>query len=155
MTRRTPPWAPLAARLGFAGLLALAGALGCARAPKGDALKEWTPGDHDSSEKPTQGAGARGRKTSAGEDAGLPDVGEIAWRAQCISCHGPAGRGDGPQGPMLKATDLTAEAWQAKVSDGDIAQAITQGKNGRMPKFDLPPPVVDALVRKVRALRGG
>ena len=48
---------------------------------------------------------------------------------------------------------LTAEAWQAKVSDAEIAQAITQGKNGRMP-VRAPAPVVDALVAKVRALRG-
>lgn len=150
VTSRTTPRAALA----FPALLALAALAACSRAPKGEALPEWTAADHDQSDKPAANAGARGRKVAGGGDAGLPGVGDVAWQAQCVTCHGVGGKGDGPQGPMLKATDLTAEAWQAKVSDAEIAQAITQGKNGRMPKFDLPPPVVDALVAKVRALRG-
>ena len=63
------------------------------------------------------------------------------------------GKGDGPNGPMMKASDLTREEWQASVTDADIAAVIKTGK-GRMPKFDLPDPVVRGLVGRIRAVRG-
>jgi cytochrome c oxidase cbb3-type subunit 3 len=63
------------------------------------------------------------------------------------------GRGDGPNGPMLKATDLTSEEWQSKVADAEIAAAIREGKGGKMPKFDLSDQVVGGLVSRIRALR--
>jgi cytochrome c oxidase cbb3-type subunit 3 len=51
---------------------------------------------------------------------------------------------------MVKATDLTNPEWQQKTSDADIAGAIKNGK-GKMPKFDLPEPVLQALVARIRA----
>jgi len=63
------------------------------------------------------------------------------------------GRGDGPQGPLVHATNLTLAEWQAKVTDQEIADAIRNGKN-RMPKFDFPPDVVMGLVARIRATRG-
>jgi cytochrome c oxidase cbb3-type subunit 3 len=76
----------------------------------------------------------------------------VTWRNQCAQCHGLLGRGDGPNGPLLKATDLTKEEWQAKATDAEIAASIRDGK-GRMPKFDLPDPVVVGLVARIRAVR--
>jgi hypothetical protein len=55
-------------------------------------------------------------------------------------------------GPMVRAPDLTNGDWQATVSDADMATIIKNGKN-RMPKFDLPMPVIAGLVARVRALR--
>jgi cytochrome c oxidase cbb3-type subunit 3 len=78
---------------------------------------------------------------------------DLTWRSQCQSCHGPSGRGDGPQGPMNKAADLGREDWQAKVKDEEIAATILNGK-GKMPKFDLPDEVVKGLVARVRSYRG-
>jgi mono/diheme cytochrome c family protein len=78
---------------------------------------------------------------------------EVTWRNQCASCHGLIGRGDGPQGPMVHATNLTQPEWQAKVTDQDIADVIRNGKN-RMPKFDFPPDVVAGLVARIRMARG-
>lgn len=78
---------------------------------------------------------------------------DITWQNQCQSCHGPGGHGDGPQGPMLKATNLSQEDWQSKARDEDIVRAITQGK-GKMPPFDLPEDVVKGLVVRVRSFRG-
>jgi mono/diheme cytochrome c family protein len=78
---------------------------------------------------------------------------EVTWRNQCASCHGPIGRGDGPQGPMVRATNLTLPEWQAKVSDQEIADVIRNGKN-RMPKFEFPPDVVAGLVARIRAAKG-
>ena len=66
-------------------------------------------------------------------------------------CHGTVGRGDGPQGPMVRASDLTRPAWQASVTDAQIAQTIRTGR-GSMPAFDLPESTVNGLVRLIRLL---
>lgn len=124
-------------------------AAACDRPPSKD-LGEWTPADHDGEQK---GPAAPNAKQGAkGDGGGTPALVEIAWRQQCTSCHGTMGRGDGPQGPMFKAADLTNAEWQGKVSDQDIASAIQNGK-GRMPKFDLPPDVVTGLVARIRSFR--
>jgi cytochrome c oxidase cbb3-type subunit 3 len=88
-------------------------------------------------------------KTGGGDPAQLVD---LVWRQQCSTCHGPIGRGDGPSGPMVQAPDLTRADWQAKTTDVEIATMIHNGKN-RMPKFDLPDPVVRGLVARIRSLR--
>src|SRR6185436_4441984 len=72
-----------------------------------------------------------------------------AYRRSCAACHGQLGRGDGPQGPMLQARDLSDPTWQASVSDAQIAETITKGR-GRMPPAGLPPATVDGLVHLVR-----
>ena len=71
----------------------------------------------------------------------------------CNTCHGPLGKGDGPQGSLVKAPDLTRPDWQAKVTDEEIAARIRSGK-GLMPPNDLPDSTIKGLVARVRALRG-
>lgn len=122
-------------------------AAACDRPPSVE-LKEWSPTEHDGEEK-SLSTGKQGAKGDAG---GAPALVEITWRQQCASCHGPAGKGDGPQGPMFKAADLSRAEWQSKVKDEDIAAAIVNGK-GRMPKFDLKEDVVRGLVARVRSFR--
>jgi mono/diheme cytochrome c family protein len=79
------------------------------------------------------------------------ELAAVAWKERCANCHGRAGRGDGPQGPMLGAKDLTSDEWLGKTSDADIAAVIRDGKN-RMPAFpNLPKRVVDGLVKRIRA----
>ena len=121
--------------------------LGCDRPPSGS-VAEWTPADHDQKEqsKKQQGKGASGRTTG---DALV----EATWRTQCLTCHGPIGKGDGPTGPMVKAADLTDPAWQAKVTDEQLARSIREGK-GKMPRFDLPEPVVKGLIARIRTVSG-
>ena len=120
-------------------------------------LREWKASDHDRVDQPS-GQGARGPRlspapsSSAAANPTLTLV-EVAWRNQCASCHGLIGRGDGPQGPMVHATNLTAPEWQAKVSDQEIADVIRNGKN-RMPKFEFPPDVLNGLVARIRATKG-
>ncbi len=132
-------------------LAAAAGVAACDRAPSAEGLKEWTPADHDGEKKATANQAPKGDG-----GAGLnPATGlvELTWRNQCQSCHGPEGRGDGPQGAMFKAADLGREDWQSKVTDQEIAGTIANGK-GRMPKFELPDEVVKGLVARVRSFRG-
>lgn len=122
----------------------------CDRAPSAEGLREWSAADHD--RKDENARVATGQQSTGARDAAAAGLGELAWRNQCASCHGMLGRGDGPQGQMVNATDLSNPQWQARVTNQDIATAIRQGK-GRMPKFDLPDEVVTSLVEQVRAFR--
>ena len=123
------------------------------RRPPAD-LKEWSPADHDQPAAGQQGpqgqvAPPRQRPAPQQDTAGLV---ELAWSRNCAACHGEHGRGDGPQGPMLRAPDLTRADWQGRVSDEEIAQTIRSGRNN-MPKFDLPPAVLEGVVKRIRQNR--
>jgi cytochrome c oxidase cbb3-type subunit 3 len=132
--------------LSIAAVLALSALIGCDRAPPG--AREWTAADHPS---PEQAAPDPGKRPSSEEtDKTLV---EVAWQQNCASCHGPEGRGDGPEGPMVRAPDLTQAAWQARVTDEQLVETIRKGRN-RMPSFEsLPTAVVGGLVRRIRSLR--
>jgi hypothetical protein len=126
--------------------------VGCERPPSAESLKEWTPIDHRSQDDDKMAAGSQALPP-ASKGSGDAQLVDIAWRQQCASCHGPTGRGDGQMGPMVQAPDLSRNDWQAKVTDAEMAATIRNGRN-RMPKFDLPEPVVGGLVARIRALRG-
>ncbi len=146
--------APLAALALFAVL-----ATACDRPPSATSAREWSASDHDHADEKgkvlsgesSTGNGKRGAKgdkaKSAAED--VATVVELTWQKQCAVCHGVEGRGDGPNGPLVKAPDLT----QSKTSDAEMA-TIIKGGRGMMPKFDLGDDVVAGLVARVRALGG-
>jgi mono/diheme cytochrome c family protein len=134
----------------------LSGALtACDSAPAAASLPEWTPQDHDhSDDKQNVATGAQVASPGGGsKDDGTRTLVEVTWRNQCATCHGLAGHGDGPNGPMVHATDLTQNEWQSSVTDPQIAASISNGK-GKMPRFDLPPNVMAGLVARIRASRG-
>jgi mono/diheme cytochrome c family protein len=115
------------------------------------AVREWTPSDHDRDPGSPAQAPSAARGNPAEAQAQLV---EVAWSRQCASCHGPEGRGDGPQGPMAGARDLTAAAFQSATPDEQMIRSIRGGK-GRMPAFaDLPEPIVTGLVRRIRRAGG-
>jgi len=119
-------------------------------------LREWKESDHDRPDESQAGRAARPQRGQVQPSASASPTAtlvEVTWRNQCAACHGMAGRGDGPQGPMVRAPDLTQPEWQAKVTDEQIAEVIQTGKN-RMPKFDFPPDVVKGLVGRIRASKG-
>jgi len=130
--------------LGFAAL-----ALACNDTPPD--LRTWRPTDHDHTENPNSDQVQVTDAGAAEPGHGLDDVTIAAWKANCTSCHGPIGRGDGPQGPMVHAADLSRSEWQSSVTDEQIANTIRQGK-GRMPGFALPDATVQRLVALVRML---
>ncbi len=139
-------------RLASAACLALGvGAVACERPPSAGSAKEWTPTDHHSQDDDRAQAAQGQPRGAKGDDAA--QLVEIAWRQQCATCHGTAGKGDGPMGAMMQAPDLTRAAWQTKTTDADIAAVIQSGRN-KMPKFDLPDPVIRGLVARIRSLRG-
>ena len=127
---------------------------GCESPPAAADLREWTPQDHDhGDDKQRAASGAQATPGGGSTDEGTRTLVEATWRNQCTSCHGPLGRGDGPSGPMVRATDLTKNEWQSSVTDPQIAASISNGK-GKMPRFDLPPNVLAGLVARIRAVRG-
>ena len=82
------------------------------------------------------------------------------FKSKCVVCHGDAGKGDGPGAAALtpKPRAFRDAAWQAKVSDEDIAKIILEGgpavgKSPAMPPNpDLKdkPEVVAGLVKLIR-----
>jgi cytochrome c oxidase cbb3-type subunit 3 len=144
------------ARLRHAATVAVSAlVLACDRPPSAEGLPEWTPNDHVSKDDRTRMM--QGQVPAASKDAAAASAAQtildVTWRNQCALCHGMVGRGDGPQGPMFRATDLTSAEWQSRVTDDDIRNAIKNGK-GKMPKFDLPDDVLSAMVVRVRSLKG-
>jgi cytochrome c oxidase cbb3-type subunit 3 len=115
-------------------------------------LREWRVSDHDHTDKPNSGqVQVDPNDAGAKAPAGLEDVTIVAWQQNCTKCHGQIGQGDGPQGPMVKATNLTDATWQASVTDEQITRSIKEGK-GAMPASNLPDGTIQKLVKLVRMM---
>ncbi|MFM2152213.1 MAG: hypothetical protein RL199_648 [Pseudomonadota bacterium] len=90
--------------------------------------------------------------------AGAVRAEEIApvWTKQCKSCHGADGKGDTEMGKKSKAEDLTTAAWQGRMTDAKIRNAIENGvpkTKMKAYKEKLSPEQIDALVTYVRSLK--
>ncbi len=112
-------------------------------------VRPWKPEDHDNSKaaRTVQTSGI----TKPGDE--LATLITITWDQNCTSCHGRGGRGDGPQGRMVRAPDLGRPDWQDRVTDESIANVIRKGRN-KMPSYSsLPDKVVDGLVVRVRSFK--
>jgi mono/diheme cytochrome c family protein len=141
--------------------ITLCGITGCDRPPSDQGLPEWTASDHDRNEEQQRAANGQQAPSSAAQavqanrgDGGVDPLAtlvDVTWRTQCAVCHGATGRGDGPNGPMVRAQNFADADFQKSRTDAELTASIMNGK-GRMPKFDLPPQVVAALVRRVRIL---
>ena len=127
-------------------LVALFALPGCS--PDPGEVREWLPADHDQAGAQANPNQVRQKAESKEDDT--RELAELAWRKNCVNCHGAEGHGDGPQGRMVQAPDLTQTELLQKLSDDDIASTIKHGKN-RMPPFaNLPDRVVAALVLRIR-----
>ena len=123
-------------------------ALAAACQPDRGEVREWQAADHEGSGAPQQRRGQE--KPPATKEDTSSALAETIWRKNCATCHGMAGRGDGPQGSMVGAKDLTSDEFLGAISDEGIVDSIKKGKN-RMPAFpDLPEPVLKGLVKRIR-----
>lgn len=85
--------------------------------------------------------------------------GRTLYKANCVSCHGETGRGDGPAGGVMKPPprDHTDRAYMSTLSDTEIGRVIQMGgaikgkplmpSNPQIKGADL-----EALVAYVRSL---
>lgn len=81
-------------------------------------------------------ARAARKKNPIPTDANSVAAGKAVYAAQCLSCHGPAGHGDGPAAKDLnpKPRNLSEPAIQSQ-TDGSIFWKLTEGKKP-MPTFE-------------------
>jgi cytochrome c oxidase cbb3-type subunit 3 len=131
-------------------LLSLCAALALLGCDKRE-VREWQPTDHD--QPAGQQAGQVAPRPASSGAQGNQELVEIAWQRNCVLCHGQRGKGDGPQGPMVRAPDLTRADWQSRVGDAEIAEVIRKGRNKMPPFANLPDQVITGLVGRIRANR--
>jgi cytochrome c6 len=76
------------------------------------------------------------------------------YKTNCVSCHGPDGRGS-VVGKSLHAADFHSAQVQQQ-SDAQLAEVVGQGR-GNMPAFGtrLSKDQIDALVKYIRTLAKG
>jgi cytochrome c6 len=88
---------------------------------------------------------------AASDKAGPSDKVTSTYKGNCAACHGSDGAGT-PLGKTMQAPDLRSEPVQKK-SDGELAQAISEGKNN-MPAFKntLTGEQIETMVAYIRAL---
>jgi mono/diheme cytochrome c family protein len=87
--------------------------------------------------------------------AGTPSPAQDAaatYKTKCAMCHGVDGKGDTPAGKKMGAHDFASDEVQ-KLSDSDLAQIMSKGKN-KMPGYEnkLKPEEIKDLVGYVRKL---
>jgi mono/diheme cytochrome c family protein len=116
------------------------------------------------------GGGSGDRPSAAEPDAppstkvtaALLERGAGIYKANCVPCHGPLGKGDGPSAATLdpKPRDHTNRTYMDGISDQQIANTIVQGGAPRYPNMPSHPHIhgedLVAVVAHVRTLsRGG
>lgn len=76
---------------------------------------------------------------------------ETLYKSKCAACHGAEGSGS-PMGKKMGAHDFTTADVQ-KMSDAELTDIITNGKN-KMPKYgSLKPEDIKGLVAYIRTLK--
>jgi Cytochrome C oxidase, cbb3-type, subunit III len=96
-----------------------------------------------------------------------PDVlaaGRALWRAHCETCHGKAGKGDGPNARLHERRrghaprDLTDPDLQENLTDGEIfwriSKGIIEGDNIIMPSYEKKVPSETGRWQLVLFVRG-
>jgi mono/diheme cytochrome c family protein len=96
----------------------------------------------------------KSRKSPIAPSARVVEQGKKVAQVNCASCHGPAGKGNGPAAMALtpKPADWTSKKIQDE-SDGTLFWKITTGR-GPMPAWKhLPEADRWALVQYIRTLK--
>jgi mono/diheme cytochrome c family protein len=96
-------------------------------------------------------------KSPLTDNAKAAEQGKQVYTRQCQRCHGPAGRGDGPEAePDFKPADLTDAARGEKNPDGVLFYKIWNGRTKpKMPAFktELSRNEVWSVVSYIKTLR--
>lgn len=101
---------------------------------------------------------ARARENPISSSPEVLEQGRELYQKNCLTCHGPTGRGDGPAAPFIdrRPADLSSPALQQRLTDGEIFWKVTEGRKP-MPTFrrKLTEEERWKLVHYVRSLRAG
>ncbi len=83
-------------------------------------------------------ASEKTKKNPVPRATGVP-AGKTVFETNCVMCHGPQGKGNGPAGAALnpKPADLSSKAVQAQ-TDGELFWKISTGR-GPMPSWQTLP----------------
>jgi len=83
--------------------------------------------------------------------AGAQDAAAL-FKSKCAGCHAADGTGS-PTGKKMGAHDFTSAEVQ-KMSDAELTDIITNGKNKKMPQYgSLKPEEIKGLVAYIRTLK--
>jgi mono/diheme cytochrome c family protein len=99
---------------------------------------------------------AKAEKNPLKPSADTVKIGRGIFTAQCQKCHGPQGKGDGPDSsPQAPAADLTDEFRYDLNPEGVVFYKITGGHPPEMPAFKdlLKPDEIWQVVAYVMSLR--
>jgi mono/diheme cytochrome c family protein len=101
-------------------------------------------------------AGGKDEKSPLKSQADAMKKGKSLFASNCVKCHGPEGKGDGPDSdPKEPAADLTDEFRADLNPDGVLYYKIWNGHPPQMPAFKSKLTKEDtwALVEYVKSLR--
>lgn len=125
----------------MAAVIAAAGLVAVTAAATVWAQGEWkAPADAKNMKNPEKGA----------------DLGKKSVETNCVSCHGPKGKGDGPAAAALnpKPANWTADKVK-KETDGEIFWKISNGRGPMPPWKHLPEKERWQIVNYIRQLQKG
>src|SRR5262245_38781789 len=83
--------------------------------------------------KPAPAAGQKPAAAAAASPASIAN-GETLYKRSCVTCHGPAGQGDGPAAKTLKGKlpNLADKAMMSKHTDAELIDVVTNGKKSEI-----------------------
>ncbi len=96
----------------------------------------------------------KGKKNPLPNDKKIVEQGEKLAKTNCVTCHGPKGKGDGAAAVALnpKPADWTSKHVQDE-TDGALFWKISNGRGPMPPWKHLPENDRWALVRYIRSLK--
>jgi mono/diheme cytochrome c family protein len=106
-------------------------------------------------------AGPEGAEESASQApeslSNFPPATLAQFRANCVDCHDPDGRGEGGRQSIPAIPDFTNLRWQGSRADHDLRRSILEGKGRSMPamRAKIKPDEAVRLVALVRGFGGG
>jgi mono/diheme cytochrome c family protein len=101
-------------------------------------------------------ATAANRPNPVAGNAKATELGQKLYVANCLTCHGPAGHGDGPGAAALekKPADLPARIRQTGEKDGELFWKISEGRSPMVSWKGLSETQRWELVNYIRTLAG-
>jgi mono/diheme cytochrome c family protein len=91
--------------------------------------QQQKPQEHQHAEGKHTHPDAAKMKNPVASSAASIAAGKKLYDAQCASCHGPTGKGDGKAGALLKPlpSDLSDADWKHGSTDGEMFTVIRDG----------------------------